>query len=66
MAHTSPIYFQVGDEARRSPEDAAFFIKWIDEALRWLREEANLPLEEQRQEMSEIFQKARRVFEERR
>ena len=63
MAHTSPIYFQAGDQPRRSPEDAAFFIEWVDEALEWLEERANIPVPEQRREMREIFQRARRVFE---
>ena len=63
MAHTSPIYFQVGDQPRRSAEDAAYFIQWVDEALEWLEERANIPVPEQRQEMREIFQRARRVFE---
>ena len=64
MAHTSPIYFQVGDQPRRSAEDAAFFIQWVDETLEWLEKRANLPVPEQRQEMREIFQRARRVYEE--
>lgn len=30
FASTSPIYVQVGAEPVRSPEDAAFFVRWID------------------------------------
>jgi hypothetical protein len=26
---TSPIYVQVGDDPVRSPQDAAFFLRWI-------------------------------------
>ena len=39
------------------------FLKWVDEALEWLEERANIPVPEQRQEMREIFQRARRVYE---
>jgi len=30
FASTSPIYVRVGDAPVRSPEDAAFFVRWID------------------------------------
>ena len=63
MAHTSPIYFRVGGQPRQSAEDATFFIEWVDEALKWLEERANIPVPAQRQEMQEIFEQARRVFE---
>ncbi len=63
MAHTSPIYFRVGGQPRQSAEDAAFFIEWVDEALKWLEERANIPVPAQRREMQEIFERARLVFE---
>ena len=64
QAHTSPIYFRVGGRPRQSPEDAAFFLAWVKEALVWLEEQARIPVPAQRQEMREIFEQARRVFEE--
>ncbi|HZN05071.1 MAG TPA: CehA/McbA family metallohydrolase, partial [Candidatus Polarisedimenticolia bacterium] len=30
FASTSPVYVRVGDEEPRSPEDAAYFVKWLD------------------------------------
>ena len=62
MAHTSPIYVQAGDEPTRSSEDAAFFLEWVDEALRWVKTEAKVSQESQRQEMIDIFEKARQVY----
>ena len=62
MAHTSPIYVEVGGEPTRSSEDAVFFLKWVDEALRWVKTEAKVSVESQRQEMIEIFEAARQVY----
>src|SRR2546427_9766314 len=33
FASTSPIYVRVGEQPVRSPEDAAFFVRWIDRLL---------------------------------
>ncbi len=63
VAHTSPIYLQVGDRKPRSPEDAAFFLTWIDEALTWLEETANIPDPDQRQEMRNLFEEAKGIYE---
>ena len=56
VAHTSPIYLQVGGRKPRSPEDAAFFLTWIDEAMTWLEETANIPDPDQRREMKDLFE----------
>ena len=30
FASTGPVYVRVGEQPLRSPEDAAFFLRWID------------------------------------
>lgn len=62
LAHTSPVYLEVDEAPLRSPEDAAFFVKWIEESLEWLWSRANIPEEEQRQEMIDLFERARQVY----
>ena len=64
MAHTSPIYMDVGTEPRTSSRDAAFFLKWVEEALVWARQQAKIPDPLQRQEMIRLFEKARKLYEE--
>ena len=32
-AETSPVYVTVGDAAPRSPEDAAYFVRWLDRVI---------------------------------
>ena len=62
MAHTSPIYIDVDAEPRRSSRDAAFFLKWVEEALVWARQKAKIPDPLQRQEVIQIFEKARELY----
>ena len=62
MAHTSPVYVEVDGQPTRSSEDAAFFIGWIDESLEWVRNEAKIPDPEQRQEIIDLFEKARKIY----
>ncbi len=38
FAHTSPIYLSVGGAPVRSPEDARYFLGWIDEMIKILEE----------------------------
>src|SRR5207244_13231415 len=41
FASTSPIYVRVGDRPVRSPEDAAFFVRWIERMLDAARRHAD-------------------------
>ena len=47
FASTSPVYVQVGTAAVRSPDDAAFFVRWIDRVAAAAAEHAgwNTPAE---------------------
>ncbi len=62
MAHTSPVYVEVDGQPTRSSEDAAFFIGWIDESLDWVKNTARIPDPEQRREMIELFESARKIY----
>ena len=65
MAHTSPIYIDVDAQPRTSARDAAFFLKWVEsliEALVWARQKAKIPDPMQRQEVIQLFEKAREIY----
>ena len=62
MAHTSPVYVEVDGQPTRSSEDAAFFMGWIDESLDWVKDTARIPDPEQRLEMIDLFESARKIY----
>ena len=76
-AHTSPVYVTKGGRPTRSPEDARYFVEWIDEILPALEEatcrqelgsstriiNACFDSPEQKQEVVGIWRKARRLYE---
>ena len=63
MAHTSPIYLEVGGQPRRSSVDAKFFIAWCDRAIGWAQNSARFHTEVQREEVIALFRSARAVYE---
>ncbi len=62
QAHTSPIYLEVGGQPARSAEDAAYFVGWCDEAIRWAEDTARFHHQDQRREVIELFERARAVY----
>ena len=62
FASTSPIYVRVGEESVRSPEDATFFVRWIErmEALMRASTAWNTPSE--RENTLRTLSGAREVF----
>ena len=62
FAHTSPVYVQVGDGRGIVPEDARFFIDWIDREVNFYEGYSGFRREQDRQAMLEIYRKARAVY----
>lgn len=65
-AETGPVYVYCGDEPVRSAEDAAYFIRWIDDITRQADEHSGWRSEREREHVLGQFREARRVFEQRR
>ncbi len=65
-AETGPIYVYCGAEPVRSAEDAAYFIRWIDDITRQADEHPGWRSEREREHVLGQFREARRVFEQRR
>jgi len=62
-ATTSPIYVTVGDKPVRSPEDATYFMEWIDNVAKEADLHQGYNTGQEKTETLEIFKKARAVFE---
>jgi len=62
FASTSPIYVRVGDAAARSPDDAAFFVRWIERLEAAARASAAWRTPAERDTVLKTFAEARAVF----
>lgn len=63
FAHTSPVYVQVGNGRGIVPEDAKFFIDWIDREMKFYQGYSGFRSEQDRRAMLEMYRKARAVYE---
>jgi TolB protein len=62
-ATTSPVYVRVGNQAVRSPEDAAYFIAWIDRLVKAASENENWNAGAEKTAVLEMLARARKVYE---
>ena len=62
FAHTSPIYVDVPSRPISSPEDAAYFAEQCALAIEWAKSTAKVLDESQREEMIELYEKARQIY----
>ncbi len=65
-AETSAVYVICGDRPIRSPEDAEYFIRWIDDITRQAEEHPGWRSEREKEHVLGQFSEARRIFEQRR
>ena len=63
FAHTSPVYVIADGEPNRSSEDAAFFVRWIDQNLAALRGRDNFYDPAHREEVISTFEEGRRLYQ---
>jgi len=62
FAHTSPVYVQVGNGRGTVPEDAKFFVDWIDREVKFYKGYSGFRSEQDREAMLEMYRKARAVY----
>jgi hypothetical protein len=62
FAHTSPVYVQVGNGRGIVPEDAKFFLDWIDREVKFYKGYSGFRSEQDREAMLEMYRKARAVY----
>ncbi len=61
-AHTNPVYLVKPGQPARSPDDARYFLKWIDTVIDMIRETDRFDTPAQREEVLQVWQKARSVY----
>jgi TolB protein len=61
-ATTSPIYVKVAGSEVRSPEDAAYFVAWIDRLIAAARANQDWNIEEEKRSVLELLGRARTTY----
>ncbi len=61
-AHTNPVYLAKEGSRPRSPEDARYFLRWIDHVLGLLEQSDAFDTPAQKREVIELWRRARGVY----
>jgi len=64
FAHTSPSYVMVSNKPIRSAKDAEYFIKYLENAISWLRKSGKFPSKEAEQEVLDSFKNGIEMYKE--
>ena len=62
FAHTSPCYVIVGNKPIRSAKDAEYFVKYLENAISWLKKSGSFPSKEAKQEVLDAFKKGIEMY----
>jgi hypothetical protein len=65
FAHSSPVYVIRDGQPVRSNNDAAYYVRYLDNAIRWLKSEARFARPADRQASIDAFERGRAVYEQR-
>jgi hypothetical protein len=65
FAHSSPVYVIRDDEPIRNWDDAQYYIRYLDNSIRWLKTEARFARPSDKQASIEAFQAGRAVYRKR-
>jgi Tol biopolymer transport system component len=63
---TSPVYVRIGNEEPRSPEDAAYFVQWMDRVIDSAKARKEWNTEDERSDVMATLEAARQVFDSKR
>lgn len=62
FAHSSPVYLEVNGEPIRSPEDADYFVRYLEQGRKWLDESGSFPSDTAKAEVLAAFEAGKRAF----
>ena len=63
FAHSSPVYVIRDGAAIRNWEDAEYYVRYIDNAIRWLETEAKFARPADKQASIDAFRQGRAVYQ---
>ena len=63
FAHSSPVYVHIADKPLVRPQDAAYFVDWIDRLLRVVAARDRYASADDRQQVEQIFRRARARYQ---
>ena len=61
-AHTNPVYLVKGGARPQSPEDAKYFLRWIDHVVGLLEKATEFDTPAQKKEVLDLWRRAREVY----
>jgi len=61
-AHTSPVYVKVGGREIASPQDAAYFVDWIEQMIKSVGARDRFAQAEDRRQVEALFRGAQKKF----
>jgi TolB protein len=62
FAHTSPVYVTIGEKPISSPEDARFYIDWIDKLIARVEEQGRFATSERKADVIRLFRSAQEIY----
>ena len=62
FAHTGPVFCYLNSQPIRSPEDAQFWVTWIDELIEDVKDRGTFATDQRRDSVIELFRKAQAVW----
>jgi hypothetical protein len=65
FAHTSPVYAIVDGKSIRNWDDAQYYIRYLDHAIAWLKQEARFANAEDKKSSIEAFERGKTIYEQR-
>ena len=65
FAHSSPVYVIRDESPIRNSDDAQYYIRYMDNAIRWLNKEARFARESDKKASIEAFERGKAVYVER-
>jgi hypothetical protein len=65
FAHSSPVYVIRDEQPIRRWEDAQYYVRYLDNAIRWLETDARFASPSDRESSIEAFRQGRAVYEKR-